>query len=88
MATWPCGRGVSVSAGAPLRPASRGPPGAPRGLAVGAPGHDPDLRPVAAVADAVGRVDDAPAAERVHERVVEARRASEVRDLEGDVVEH
>src|SRR3954451_15900769 len=65
-------------------PPRRAVAGAVRGLA----GHDPQLRAVAAVADAVGRVDDAPAAERAHEGVVEARGAVEVGDLEGDVVEH
>src|SRR4051794_39940256 len=53
-----------------------------------APRHDPQVGAVAAVPDAVGRVDDAAAAEGVHQRVVEARGAGEVRDLQGDVVEH
>src|SRR3954447_4973840 len=52
-----------------------------------APRHDPQLGAVAAIADAVRRVDDAAAAERAHQRVVEARGAGEVRHLEGDVVE-
>src|SRR4051812_7207184 len=60
----------------------------PVGRRRAAPRHDPQLRVVAAVADAVGRVDDAPAAERAHQRVVEARGAVEVGDLDGDVVEH
>src|ERR687889_54819 len=50
-------------------------------------GHEPQLGAVAPVADAVGRVHDAPAAERLHHRVVEARRAGELGDLEGDMVE-
>src|SRR3954471_8227907 len=55
---------------------------------VGRSRHDPEVRAIAPVADAVRAGDDAPAAKRAHDRVVEPRGAGEVGDLQGDVVEH
>src|SRR4051812_40464859 len=53
-----------------------------------AAGDDPQPRLVDAVGDRGLPVDDPPPAERVEERVVEARGALQVGDLEADVVEH
>src|SRR4051794_38685959 len=74
-----------VHRGAPVRGDRDVPEARPRPLPAG---DDPQPRLVDAVGDRGLAVDDPPPAERVEERVVEARGALQVGDLEADVVEH